>query len=316
LSSEEHHVTGPSAQVDSAASELRRILDELGQVSRRASARADELLGITEDAAASEPPAPLVDEPESEPESEPAPVVAREPEQAPVATTRPASAPMTVPPTVAPTLAPRGWRPPALRVPTLPAIPPTLVPMLARLRTSARPVATVVTTVALVLGGWLLVLEPALGSSPVLVMDDGMSPALRLGDVAFAEEPTGPLSSGAIVAVRIDGSVEVSRLIDREPVPPGSSAEVRAAASLIVRDDADDLEVREVVAAEDLIGVIGAAVPRVGLPVVWLRSPSTDPLGTFVTLLVLAVTAVGLADARTERRERRAAARSTPPSAG
>ncbi len=182
----------------------------------------------------------------------------------------------------------------------------------ARLRDLARPVSTVVVTTTLVLCGWLLVLEPALGSRPVLVMDDGMSPALRVGDVAFAEGPSGPLVSGAIVAVRIDGRVGVSRLIDREQVPAGSDAEVRAAAPLVIRDDAEGLEVRAVIPRDALIGVIGAAVPRVGLPVVWLRSPTTAPLGTLMVLLLAGVTVLGVVDGARERAARR---RTAPPSA-
>ena len=181
----------------------------------------------------------------------------------------------------------------------------------ARLRDLARPVSTVVVTTTLVLCGWLLVLEPALGSRPVLVMDDGMSPALRVGDVAFAEGPSGPLVSGAIVAVRIDGRVGVSRLIDREQVPAGSDAEVRAAAPLVIRDDAEGLEVRAVIPRDALIGVIGAAVPRVGLPVVWLRSPTTAPLGTLMVLLLAGVTVLGVVDGARERAARR---RTAPPS--
>jgi hypothetical protein len=194
--------------------------------------------------------------------------------------------------------------------PSLGAAPPAAVEpaaqrVVVRLRGLARPVSTVVVTTTLVLLGWLLVLEPALGSRPVLVMDDGMSPALRIGDVAFAEEPVGPLASGAIVAVRSDGRVEVTRLIDREPVPAGASAEARADAPLVVRDDAAGLEVRVVVPRDALIGVIGAAVPRVGLPAVWLRSPTTAPLGTLLVLLVLWVSAIGIADGARERAERR-----------
>jgi hypothetical protein len=182
----------------------------------------------------------------------------------------------------------------------------------ARLRGLARPVSTVVLTTTFVLLGWLLVLEPALGSRPVLVMDDGMSPALRVGDVAFAEDPSGPLVSGAIVAVRIDGRVDVTRLIDREQVPPGASAETRADAPLVVRDDAEGLEVRVIVARDEMVGVIGAAVPRVGLPVVWLRSPTSAPLGTLFVLLLLGVTAVGATDALRERTARRRSTVPTP----
>ena len=196
------------------------------------------------------------------------------------------------------------WSPPLSATPR-----PTIA---ARLRDLARPMSTVIVTTTLVLCGWLLVLEPALGSRPVLVMDDGMSPALRVGDVAFAEEPSGPLVSGAIVAVRIDGRVGVSRLIDREQVPAGSDAEVRAAAPLVIRDDAEGLEVRAVIPRDALIGVIGAAVPRVGLPVVWLRSPTTAPLGTLMVLLLAGVTVVGVVDGARERAARR---RTAPPSA-
>jgi hypothetical protein len=170
-----------------------------------------------------------------------------------------------------------------------------------RLRAFARPVATVLVTTTLVLSAWLLVLEPALGARPVLVMDDGMSPTLRIGDVAFAEDLSRPLSSGAIVAVRIDGAIDVSRLIAREPALAPASED-----ALVVRDDAEGLEVRRVVPADRLIGVIGAAVPRVGLPVVWLRAPATAPLGTAVVVLLIVVSALGVSDALRERAARRA----------
>jgi hypothetical protein len=176
-----------------------------------------------------------------------------------------------------------------------PSAPPS-VPLGVRLRRAARPVASVVVTMTLVLSGWLLVLEPLLGSLPVVITDDGMSPALRIGDVAFVEAPPGPLGTGAIVAVRRDGRIDVSRLIDREPVAGGTGADVPAAAPLVLRDDEEDVSVRVVVESDQLLGVIGAAVPRVGLPVVWLRSPTTAPLGTVLVLLVLAVTVLGLTD--------------------
>jgi hypothetical protein len=264
---------------DSPSIELTRILTELDRSRRRAQIRSLKLIDHAHPTSTESLLIPLV---------EPAPSVAVRdtPEAAAVSPAPFPSAPAS---------------------PVAPASPTGV----ARLRGLARPVSTVVLTTTFVLLGWLLVLEPALGSRPVLVMDDGMSPALRVGDVAFAEDPSGPLVSGAIVAVRIDGRVDVTRLIDREQVPPGASAETRADAPLVVRDDAEGLEVRVIVARDEMVGVIGAAVPRVGLPVVWLRSPTSAPLGTLFVLLLLGVTAVGATDALRERTARR---RSTVPS--
>ena len=188
----------------------------------------------------------------------------------------------------------------AARAPTGRSQPSALGPSL--LRSAARPVATVVITVTGVMLILLLVLEPLLGARPVLVRDDGMSPSLRVGDVAFAEEPTGPLASGAIVAVRVDGRVRVSRLIDSEVSEDVPREEARASARLVLRDDAQDLSERTVVDADALVGVVGAAVPRVGLPAVWLLAPAGSPLGALSVAAVIAVTAVGLRDARRERR--------------
>jgi hypothetical protein len=171
-----------------------------------------------------------------------------------------------------------------------------------RLRATARSVATVVATVTVVLLAWLMVLEPLLGSTPVLIRDDGMSPSLRIGDVAFAEDPVSQLTSGAIVAVRVDGRVRVSRLIDREVPTDTPATGAREAVRLVLRDDAEELSERTVVDADALVGVIGAAVPRVGLPAVWLRAPLSAPLGAAVTLALLGVTVVGLRDAQQERR--------------
>lgn len=252
---------------DSPSVELTRILTNLDRARRRAMARSLTLIEYSHSSSAS-----------------------------PIASTPAVPAPM---PAVAEVLEPPlGAAAPA-------AVGPEARTVVARLRGLARPVSTVVVTTTLVLLGWLLVLEPALGSRPVLVMDDGMSPALRTGDVAFAEGPAGPLASGAIVAVRIDGRLDITRLIDRGPVPSGSGPEARADAPLVVRDDAEGLEVQVVIPRDALVGVIGAAVPRVGLPVVWLRSPTTAPLGTLVVLLVLALSAVGVADGARERAERR-----------
>lgn len=271
---------------DSPSIELTRILTDLDRARRRAQARS---LKLIDHAHPSSTESLLTTLGEPTQTTQPAelaePAEPSEPVQMEAAADEPAAPPLTDTPR--------------------PAIA-------ARLRDLARPVSTVVVTTTLVLCGWLLVLEPALGSRPVLVMDDGMSPALRVGDVAFAEGPSGPLVSGAIVAVRIDGRVGVSRLIDREQVPAGSDAEVRAAAPLVIRDDAEGLEVRAVIPRDALIGVIGAAVPRVGLPVVWLRSPTTAPLGTLMVLLLAGVTVLGVVDGARERAARR---RTAPPSA-
>jgi len=181
-----------------------------------------------------------------------------------------------------------------------------------RLRASARPVASMVSAVVLVLVAWLLVLEPLLGSRPVLVTDDAMVPALRPGDIAFAETPSAPVVPGTIVAVRLDGRRTVTRAIDRAPVPAGATPEERSAAALIVRTDAAPIEQRDTIEAEAFIGVVGAAVPRVGLPLVWLRAPLTHPVGALAVVGLLAVTAVGLGDLRRERRAQRVAAPASP----
>ena len=175
---------------------------------------------------------------------------------------------------------------------------------LRRLRGLARPIAALVLTAAAVLGGWLLVLEPALGSRPVLVRDEAMSPSLRTGDVALAVRPDGPLGAGTIVAVRRDGLVEVTRAIGREEVPVDAGADARAAAGLLVRADGEPLEVVHVVPLDDVLGEVGAAVPRVGLPVVLLRDPTTSPLGTGVVVVVLALTGIGTVELARERRRR------------
>ncbi len=268
---------------DSPSVELTRILTELDRSRRRAQIRSLKLIDHAHPTSTESLLIPLV---------EPAPSVEVQdlPEDAAVSPPPVPSAPASLASLASPA-APTG---------------------VARLRGLARPVSTVVLTTTFVLLGWLLVLEPALGSRPVLVMDDGMSPALRVGDVAFAEDPSGPLVSGAIVAVRIDGRVDVTRLIDRDQVPPGASAETRADAPLVVRDDAEGLEVRVIVARDQMVGVIGAAVPRVGLPVVWLRSPTSAPLGTLFVLLLLGVTAVGATDALRERTARRRSTVPTP----
>ena len=166
----------------------------------------------------------------------------------------------------------------------------------------ARTVAALVLTASAVLGGWLLVLEPALGSRPVLVRDESMSPSLRTGDVALAVAPDGPLGAGAIVAVRIDGRRVVTRVIDREAVPSDAGDEARAAAGLVVRADGEPLEVSTVIPLDDVIGEVGAAVPRVGLPLVLLLDPSRAPLGTGVVVVLLGLTVAGVRDLVRERR--------------
>ena len=175
-------------------------------------------------------------------------------------------------------------------------------PVLQALRAVARPVAALVLTAAAVLGGWLLVLEPALGSRPVLVRDESMSPSLRTGDVALAVAPDGPLGAGTIVAARIEGRTVVTRVIGREEVPVDAGTAARAAAGLIVRADAEPLEVSTPVPLDDLVGEVGAAVPRVGLPVVLLRDPGTAPVGTLVVVALLALTVLGAAELARERR--------------
>ncbi len=184
-----------------------------------------------------------------------------------------------------------------------PAAPPS--PASRWLHTAARPVAALVLTAVAVLGGWLLVLEPALGSRPVLVRDEMMSPSLRTGDVALAVAPDGPLGAGAIVAVRRDDRTVVTRVIGREDVPADAPVEARAAAGLIVRADSEPLEVSAAVPLDDLVGEVGAAVPRVGLPVVLLADPTGSPLGALLVLVLLALTAVGAADLVRERRTAR-----------
>jgi hypothetical protein len=275
---------GPASEPsgDSAAIELGRILDELGHARRQMLRRSERLLRATD---------PSVAWSASSTTEQPA--VTREDPLQPLPVAPPVPAPLAQP--VAQDATGR-----------------VVAAALQRSRSLARPVATVVTTVTVVLLAWLLVLEPLLGSRPVLVRDDGMSPSLRTGDVAFAEDPAGELTPGTIVAVRVDGRVRVSRLIDRELPPDAPAGEVRTAIRLVLRDDAQGLEDRTVVDADALVGVVGAAVPRVGLPAVWLRAPTSAPLGAALTLALLAVTALGLRDARQERRAM--AGRTRPPS--
>lgn len=211
----------------------------------------------------------------------PAPSVGRTPPESP---TPPARIARSAPPTRTPGPASPG-----------PARPGPLAAV-------ARPVAALVLTAAAVLGVWLLVLEPALGSRPVLVRDEAMSPSLRTGDVALAVDPDGPLGAGAIVAVRRDGRAIVTRVIGSEEVPVTADPEARAAAGYVVRADGEPLEVSHVVPAADVLGEVGAAVPRVGLPLVLLRDPASSPAGTLVVLALLVLTLVGARDLARERR--------------
>lgn len=205
--------------------------------------------------------------------------------------------------------APPPWRtielPPTApsSLPTVPARRDRPVsPALRALRGIARPVAALVLTATAVLGGWLLVLEPALGSRPVLVRDEAMSPSLRTGDVALAVAPEGPLGAGTIVAVRLDGRTAVTRVIGREEVPVEAGTAARAAAGLVVRADGEPLEVSTVVPLDDVVGEVGAAVPRVGLPVVLLRDPGTAPVGTLVVVALLGLSGLGVVELARERR--------------
>jgi len=178
-------------------------------------------------------------------------------------------------------------------------------PGLERTLGAARSTAVVVLTLFVVLGGWLLVLEPLLGSRPVLVSDERMAPSLRAGDVAIADRGDAPVVVGSIVAARVDGRVRVTRVVDRVPAAPDASDEERAAVPLILLADGDPIGTGVEVERDDVIGVVGSAVPRIGLPFVWLRSPTTAPVGTLVVLVVMGLTGIGLRELVLERRERR-----------
>jgi hypothetical protein len=278
--------------------ELDRLLHALEAARRAALGRVE--AALRGDA----PPSPVARTPAGR---APGPSAPAEPVAAP-AVSAPAPAPAP-----APTPVPLGSRPPidldavARRWDPRPAEPSTIPgadrPRVMALVTAvARPVAALVLTAAVVLGGWLGLLEPALGSRPVLVRDEAMSPSLRTGDVALAVDPDGPLGAGAIVAARLDGRTVVTRVIGREDVPVDAGAEARAAADYIVRADGEPLEVTHVVAAADVRGEVGAAVPRVGLPLVLLAHPTRAPLGTLVVVGLLALTGVGAAELARERR--------------
>lgn len=286
--------------------ELDRLLRELEAARRAAIARADAALRgdvvPPPRPVRTGRPAPVPARP-AEPAVEPQPTPVRSPADLGV-TAIPIPTPM---PALGPTIAPTA------PVDLDAELPPSAPEGLGRPRRSAsgplaavaRPVAALVLTAATVLGGWLLVLEPALGSRPVLVRDEQMSPSLRTGDVALAVAPDGPLGAGAIVAVRADGRRVVTRVIDREDVPADAADDVRAAAGVVVRADGEPLDVTTVVALTDVVGEVGAAVPRVGLPLVLLADPGRAPLGTGVVVLLLGLTAVGVRDLARERRDAR-----------
>ena len=278
--------------------ELDRLLHELEAARRAALGRVEAALrGDVRPAPAARTPAAPTPEPSAPPEPVPAPVGSA-PAPAPV----PAPTPVPLgsrPPIDLDAVAPR-WNPPASQSASTPvADRPRVVALVTAV---ARPAAALLLTAALVLGGWLGLLEPALGSRPVLVRDEAMSPSLRTGDVALAVAPDGPLGAGAIVAARLDGRTVVTRVIGREGVPADAGAEARAAAGYVVRADGEPLEVTHVVAAADVRGEVGAAVPRVGLPLVLLAHPTRAPLGTLVVVGLLALTGVGAAELARERR--------------
>jgi hypothetical protein len=170
-----------------------------------------------------------------------------------------------------------------------------------RVVAAARSTAVMVLTLVMVLSVWLFVLEPLLGSRAVLVRDGLMEPSLRTGDVAIAARLDGTPAVGDIVAARIDGRVAVTRVVDRRPSAPGATAEQRAAAPLVLLADGQALGTGVEVMREDVIGVVGAAVPRIGLPIAWLRAPTAAPLGTLLVLVVGGFTGVGVRQLIRER---------------
>jgi hypothetical protein len=186
---------------------------------------------------------------------------------------------------------------------------PQELPAPRRIVALARSTAVVVLTLATVLCAWLFVLEPLLGSRAVLVRDGLMEPSLRTGDVAIAARRDGPLAIGDIVAARIDGRVVVTRVVDRRASAPGASAEERAAAPVVLLADGQALGTGVEVARTDVIGVVGSAVPRIGLPIAWLRAPTATPLGTLLVLVLGGFTGIGV---RELLRERQVARGTTP----
>lgn len=130
-------------------------------------------------------------------------------------------------------------------------------------------VVALVTTATLVVG-W----------TPTVVASGSMAPRLRPGDILLVEPAHREnLEPDQVVLFEADYVAEgrvVHRLVRRRP-----------SGRWITRGDANPRVDPRAVAPEDITGIVGGIIPRLGLPALWLRRGETLPLALLGTVLAL-----------------------------
>ncbi len=137
------------------------------------------------------------------------------------------------------------------------------------------------------LGGllWWTNLPLLVGWQPRVVLTGSMMPSIQPGDVVLVAPAPDPLAlpPGRIVVVA-------------DPTRPSGSYSHRVVrhvdGRIVTRGDANQSEDNPPVEADRVLGEIRMVVPRVGLPVVWLREHVYPPvvavlLGTWAALVVV-----------------------------
>jgi signal peptidase I len=145
-------------------------------------------------------------------------------------------------------------------------------------------------TLVLTLGGWVAVPTLALGWEPVTIISGSMAPTIQPGHVVVVAPYEGEeLRAGDVVTYR---DAEADRLVTHR------IASVHDDGTYVTRGDANAVDDRLPLSADQIVGVGRLVVPAAGLPSLWAHEGRTELLAGLAGLTaVCAGAAAGAASA-------------------
>jgi signal peptidase I len=152
-----------------------------------------------------------------------------------------------------------------------------------RTRRSIRPAVALVCwtylSVSLALVAWVAVAAVSTGWRPTLVVSDSMSPGMHAGDVVLYDTRSASTAGvGSVVVFSADRGEQVIHRI----------VAIEAGGVVITKGDANGSTDR-VIDAGRVDGLVRLMVPRVGLPLLWLRTGNHALFGAWLVATIGAI---------------------------
>jgi signal peptidase I len=136
-------------------------------------------------------------------------------------------------------------------------------------------------SVVLSLVAWVGLGTLVTGWQPTLVTGDSMRPGISAGDVVLvARDRTTDVGLGTVVVfMSADDETVMHRVVA-----------IESDGQLVTKGDANG-STDQVISRDQVVGTVRLMIPRVGLPLLWLRQDGAVLLGLWLLLTLAAVTA-------------------------